>query len=117
MGCQYPFDEVPWGEIDDRFTAFAAKHPEFEHMAAIVKSVRSSGADTALAALTWMHDMIVVMRPISEPPFDAVAVRVPGSLHPPADGCVLIEHLSVTGQRPDRVDRQRSSSLVLARHD
>ena len=85
----YPFRPVPWGDIDEKFGEFATTHPEFSHMSAIVKSVRSVGAEAALAAHTSMHDLIVLAQPIPDPPYDVVAVRAPGSLHAPSDGCVL----------------------------
>lgn len=100
----YPFVPVPWFYIDDRFAKFAAEHPEFTHMSAIVKSVLSVGAEGDLAAHTSMHDLIVLAQPIPDPPYDVVAVRAPGSAPRPSDGCVLIEHLSVTG-RNDRIER------------
>jgi hypothetical protein len=70
--------------------AMATKHEEFRHMEAIVRSVLDSAAADRLAAYTSMHDLIVVDVPIPEPPYGVVAVRAPGSLHPPRDGHVLI---------------------------
>jgi hypothetical protein len=50
--------------------------------------------------------------PIPEPPYDVVAVRAPGSLHPPGNGQVLIEHLACTGHN-DRVERPASDAVKL----
>jgi hypothetical protein len=77
--------------------AMATKHEGFRHMEAIVRSVLDSGAADRLAAYTSMHDLIVVAVPIPEPPYGVVAVRAPSSLHPPPDGQVLIEEMSVSG--------------------
>ena len=112
MGWPYAFRPRAWADIDSQFAAFAAKHPGFAHMSAIVVSVRSSKAEDRLAAFTSMRDLMVVARPIPEPPYDLVAIRAPSSLHPPVSGSVLIEHLSVTG-RNDRVERPVSESVPL----
>ena len=108
----YPFKPVPWAYIDERFAEFAASHPEFSHMSAIVQSVRSVGAENDLAAHTSMHDLIVLAQPIPDPPYDVVAVRAPSSLTRPSDGCVVIEYLSVTG-RNDRIERPASAAVAL----
>jgi hypothetical protein len=108
----YPFKPVLWADIDERFGEFATAHPEFSHMSAIVKSVRSVGAEAALAAHTSMRDLIVLAQPIPDPPYDVVAVRAPGSVQAPLDGCVLIEHLSVTG-RNDRIERPVTEAVPL----
>jgi hypothetical protein len=84
--------------------AMVTKHEEFRHMEAIVQSVLDSDATARLAAYTSMHDLIVVGVPIPEPPYGVVAVRAPGSLHPPRDGHVLIEEMFVTGH-DDKIER------------
>jgi hypothetical protein len=71
---------MPWDQFDARFADFAAAHPTFEHMSAIVRSVRTLGADGDLAAFTSTHDLMVVSQPIPEPPVQLVAVRAPSSL-------------------------------------
>jgi hypothetical protein len=108
----YPFRPAPWADIDERFAEFATVHPEFSHMSAIVKSVRSVGAAGDLAAHTSMHDLMVLAQPIPDPPYDVVAVRAPSSLSRPSDGCVLIEHLAVSG-RNDRIERPVSEAVPL----
>jgi hypothetical protein len=96
----------------------ASMHATFQHMATIVDSVIESRITDALAACTSMNDVLVVPTPFQQPPYDLVVVRAPGSLRKPAEGCVLIEHLSVTGnndsiERPDRV----GGATVLPIHD
>ena len=108
----YPFRSVPWAHIDESFAEFAADHPEFSHMSAIVQSVRSVGAENDLAAHTSMHDLIVLAQPIPDPPYDVVAVRAPSSLVRPSDGCVVIEHLSATGGN-DRIERPVGEAVPL----
>jgi hypothetical protein len=61
-----------------------------------------------------MHDLIVVPKPIAEPPYGVVAVRAPNSIHPPRDNHVLIEHLSVTGH-DDRIERPAADAVPLFR--
>jgi hypothetical protein len=82
------------------------------HMAMIVDSVMASGMTENLAACTSMHDRLVVPTPVSDPPYDYVAVRAPSSLRTPHDGCVLIEHLSVTG-RDDVIERPVADAVPL----
>jgi len=108
----YPFIPAPWAYSDERFAEFATDHPEFIHMSAIVKSVRSVGAEGDLAAHASMHDLIVLAQPIPDPPYDVVAVRVPGSVSRPSDGWVLVEHLSATG-RNDRIERPVGEAIPL----
>ena len=61
-----------------------------------------------------MHNRLVAPRPATTPPFGVVVVRAPGSPHPPPDGCVLIEHLSDTGNN-DRIERRADQALPLFR--
>ena len=112
MGWPYPFRQRPWDAIDAEFAAFADEHAEFHHMSAIVKSVRSVGAEDALAAFTSMYDLMVVAQPIPELPYDLVAVRAPSSMPSPSQGRVLIEHLSVTGH-DDRIERPVDDAVPL----
>ena len=81
-------------------------------MAAIVDSVVRSNATERLAARTAMHDLIVVVTPIPDPPYEVVAVRAPGSLRPPRANHLLIEHLSVTGH-DDRLERPVDDAVPL----
>jgi hypothetical protein len=92
--------------------AMATKREEFRHMEAIVQSVLDSDATDRLAAYTSMHDLIVIGLPIPEPPYGVVAVRAPGSLHPPRDGHVLIEEMSVTGH-DDNIERSVAEAVPL----
>jgi hypothetical protein len=112
MGWPYPFRPRTWPDIAARFHAMAALHVTYQHMADIVDSVEASEAHELLAGCTSMHDLIVVIRPIPEPPYDVVAVRAPSSLSPVPDGTVVVEHLSVTG-RNDRITRPTLEAVPL----
>jgi|GEM_PF-1540075 len=111
-GWQYPFQGTDWQEIEPNYEALATEHPEFEHLLGIVRSIRQSGVEDALAGMTSMHDLIVAAAPVPSPPVDSIAIRAPSSLRTPSRGLVLIEHLSVTG-RNDRVERPFSGATEL----
>jgi hypothetical protein len=78
----------------------------------IVDSVLSHRADQYLAVTTSMHDLIIALKPVGDPPMDVIAVRAPGSLrhHPP--GTVVIEHLSVLGAHT-RIERPEQEAVAL----
>lgn len=112
MAVPHPVTPTPWDQIDARFAEFSSAHPTFEHMSQIVRSVGAVGAGRDLAAFTSMHDLMVVGQPIAEPPVELVAVRAPSSLAKVSEGCVLIEHLSITG-RNDRIERPTAEAVPL----
>jgi hypothetical protein len=105
------FRAVPWPEIAARFSAMAAKHPEFRHMADMVESVIACGGADRLAGLTSMHDLVVTPLPIVDPPTEVVVVRSPSSGWVGA-GAVLIEHFSATGH-DDRIVRPSGEAVAL----
>jgi hypothetical protein len=112
LGWPYPFLGSGWTDIESRYEALVVQHPEFEHLLGVVRSIRQSGVEDSLAGMTSMHDLIVAAAPVQSPPIDTIAVRAPGSVHSPSAGCVLIEHLSVTG-RNDRVERPTGNAVPL----
>ncbi|MEV4598531.1 hypothetical protein AB0K15_14095 [Amycolatopsis sp. NPDC049253] len=108
----YPFREVPWPRIAEKFRAMADLHPQFAHMADIADSVLACDGASRLAGLTSMHDLIVTPRPVPDrPPVEVVVVRSPLSGHVGADG-VFIEHRSYTGF-DDRIYRPSSRAVPL----
>lgn len=111
-GQTQPFRARDWKDIHRTMDAMATEHEEFRHMEAIVRSVLEADAADRLAAHTSMHDLIVVDLPIPEPPYRVVAVRAPSSLHPPPDGQVLIEEMSVAGDN-DRIARPVAEAVPL----
>lgn len=76
-GWSYPFRQRPWEDLDREFDSWSTTHPEFQHMFAIVTSVREACAVEVLAASTSMHDLLVLPTPLPDPPYDVVAVRPP----------------------------------------
>jgi hypothetical protein len=112
FGQRYPFVEQPWSEIEARIAPIAERDPRFSYLVDIVRSVMASDARDLLAGTPWMHDVVVVARPIPEPPYEVIAVRAPNSLHPPPPGLVRIEHLAVTN-RNDVIDRPPEDAVPL----
>jgi hypothetical protein len=99
-------------EIQGFLRGMADKAPQFEHMVAVAESVIRSSSTDVLAGTTSMHDILVVPRPVPEPPYDVIAVRSPSSLRRPAEGMVRIEHLSLSG-RDDVIDRPVADAVRL----
>ncbi len=66
-------------------------------MVEVVDSVMISGVSDRLAATTSMHDLLVVLAPVGEPPLSIIFVRAPGSLARPQSGEVIIEHRATDG--------------------
>lgn len=112
FGWPFPFVERSWDDIAEFLAGIASSHEQFTHMANVAESVLSEGAAGTLAGRTSMHDIIVVPRPVPEPPYEVVAVRAPGSLRSPSKGMVLIEHLSLTG-RNDVIERPTDEAVAL----
>ncbi|WP_203024507.1 hypothetical protein [Frankia sp. AgB1.8] len=108
----YSYVARDWHEIHSFYRELAAASPGFQGLADIVTTVMEGDRAGALSATTSMHDLIVVETPVPEPPFGVIAVRAPGSLRPPLDGHVLIEHLSVTGYA-EAVERPLSGAVPL----
>jgi hypothetical protein len=67
----------------------------------IVESIERSGSSDRLAGATSMHDLMVTDTPIPDPPVELVVVRAPGSLVPPRDGYVRIQHRSHSNRNDD----------------
>ena len=106
------FKPRDWADIRSFLAGMAAQHAKFGYLVDIVDSVVDGGRASVLCATTSMHDLIVATVPLPEPPFDVIAVRAPGSLYPPADGNVVIQHLSPTG-RNDRIERPAAEAVAL----
>lgn len=106
------FKASEWVDIQTFLAEMAAKYPSFGYLVDIVDSVIVGDRTSVLCATTSMHDLIVSTVPIPAPPFDVIAVRAPGSLWPPSEGNVLIEHLSVSGLN-DRIERPAAEAVPL----
>ena len=103
-----PFRPRSWIEILEDFEG----RLDLRHMSAIVESVLASSRADDLAAITSLYDLIVVPRPVPDPPFGVVVVRSPVSMRPPSPGLVRIEHLSVTGH-DDVIERAAAEAVPL----
>lgn len=112
FGWRHRFVERSWDDLGPMYADLAVSEPAFSVMADLVESVRTSGVARKLAVTTSMHDLLVVDRPIPEPPMEVVVVRAPGSLHPAPGGLVRIAHLAHTG-RNDVVDRPPDQAVAL----
>ncbi len=91
------FVKRPWPEVREFLAAMEAAHQRFRYMVDVVDSVFNSGVSDRLAATTSMHDLLVVLAPIGEPPLSIIIVRAPGSLARPRHGEVIIEHRAPDG--------------------
>jgi hypothetical protein len=112
IGATYPFSATPWTKVREQMEAMSRVHPQFQHMTDIVDSVIAAGMMDRLAAMTSMHDLLVVSTPISEPPYDLIHVAAPGSLRNPKTGEVIIEHEAASGYN-DKIARPVSEAVSL----
>jgi len=117
MGMTSPFQVWPWAELADKFRDAAGRYPDCQHMVDVVDSVIAAGAQDRLAGSSSGHisivDLLVVPRPVPEPPYDVVAVRSPQSFHnESAPGRVVIEHLTCSGHN-ERIERPASEAVPL----
>ena len=108
-----PFHERSWADVRE-FEGLLRSGivPEGQYLLAIIDSVTGSGVSEQLAVTTTMHDLVVVPRPIPEPPMDVLIVRAPGSLHAPKKGFVLIQYMAVSG-RHTSIDRPVDDGVKL----
>ncbi|SEE93763.1 hypothetical protein [Jiangella alba] len=112
-GRTTPFVARDWREIEQFLDESVGSTPGFGHLTDIVRSVIASGRSEALAGCTSMHDILVVPRPVPEPPYGVVVVRAPSSLRrAPRAGNVVIEEQSVTGH-DDIVERPAAEAVPL----
>ncbi|MEQ7008519.1 hypothetical protein ABN028_20305 [Actinopolymorpha sp. B17G11] len=102
-----------WREIEQFLGTIVDKAPEFGYLTEIVRSVIASGRSEELAGCTSMHDLVVVPRPVPDPPYGVVMVRAPNSLRrAPRAGNVLIEEQSTTGHN-DIIERPAADAVAL----
>ncbi|MFG1911551.1 hypothetical protein [Kribbella sp. NPDC048928] len=112
LGSGGPFFEQPWDETYEFLRGMADEHPKFEHMVAVAESVIRTESTELLAGTLSMHDILVLPRPLTGPPYEVIAVRSPSSLRKPAPGTVRIEHLSLSG-RDEVIDRPVADAVRL----
>lgn len=111
-GWPHPFVAKDWVEVRDRFATAFARYPDGAYLVDILDTVLDNGFASKLAVTTSMHDLVIVDRPISEPPLDVLIVRAPTSIHRPNDGNVLIEYLAVSN-RNTAVERPAAEAVTL----
>src|SRR3954465_11867401 len=112
LGWGSQFIERSWSEIRELETRVRWEDQSGRYLLDIIDSVDASGVATELAVTTSMHDLVVVSRPIPEPPMDVVVVRAPSSLNRPSEGCVLIEYLAVSGNNTS-IERPAAEAVRL----
>ena len=110
LGWQHEFRERSWTELLNLHAPIWAKASEGQYLVEIIESVIASGRSDDLPVTSSMLDLVVVGRPVPEPPMDVLVVRAPGSLHPPTRGCVLIEYEAVSGINT-RIERPATDAV------
>ena len=112
LGWNHPFLERSWSDVRDFEAEVLAGHERGQYLLAIIDSVLCSRAADLLAVSTSMHDLVVVTRPLPDPPMDVIIVRAPASLFEPANGFVRIDFVTVSG-RNTRIDRPEAEAVRL----
>lgn len=112
-----PFQAWPWADLADKFRDAASRYPDCEHMVDVVDSVIAAGAEHLLAGSSSGHvsivELLVVPRPLPDPPYDVIAVRSPRSFrNESTPGCVVIEHLTCSGH-DERIERPATEAVPL----
>ena len=91
MGWPHPFRERSWADVSLFEREVWGKDSRGRYLLDIIDSVIVSGVADELAVTTSMHDLIIVGRPVPDPPMDVLFVRAPGSLRAPTSGHVRVE--------------------------
>jgi hypothetical protein len=113
LAWRHEFKVRSWSDLLAFYEDMASRNPEFGYLVDIVRSIEASPNGNHLAATTSMHDLVVIDRPIPEPPAEVLRVSAPGSPNPAArDGWLAIEHHSHSG-RNDRIERPVSEAVSL----
>jgi hypothetical protein len=112
LGWRSQFIERPWAEIRELESRVRWEDNSGRYLVDIIDSVDASGVAAELAGTTSMHDLVVVNRPVPEPPMDVLVVRAPTSLTRPSNGCVLIEYLAVSGNNTS-IERPAADAVSL----
>lgn len=112
LGWPHRFVAKEWSDVREFEASVWASEPRGSYLLEIIDSVMTSGRGGDLAVTTSMHDLVIVGRPVPDPPMDVLIVRAPGSPHRPANGHVLIEYLAVSG-RDTRSERPSEEAVAL----
>lgn len=111
-GWQTPIPSGRWEERLEEYESAVASGVPLQHMVDIVRSVIESGRAAELGSAMSHFDLIVASQPADAPPVDVIAVRTLAGLKPPKNGCVRIEHQSLTGH-DDSIERPVSEAVRL----
>ena len=98
LGWPYRFVEQSWADVGLFERGVWGKDSRGRYLLDIIDSVLVSGVADELAVTTSMHDLVIVGRPVPDPPMDVLLVRAPGSLREPTTGHVLIEYRANSGR-------------------
>jgi hypothetical protein len=98
MGWPYRFKERPWAEVSLFEREVWSNDSRGRYLLDIIDSVLVSGVADDLAVTTSMHDLLIVGRPVPDPPMDVLFIRAPGSSRAPTIGHVLIEYKANSGR-------------------
>lgn len=113
LGWVTDFRPRPWPEIRSFLAEVAEQNIDFQYLVDIATSVIESGHQDELAACTSMHDIVVALRPVGEPPLEVVWIRAPDSIRrAPKPGHVRIEDQSLPG-RDDDLQRPADEAVAL----
>jgi hypothetical protein len=85
-----------------------------DHLFEAIDCLVATGAGDLLVVTTSMHDLVVAVKPVDDPPHDVVVVRAPGSLLAAKQGSIRIEHLVVPGH-DTAIDRPVEEAVRLLR--
>ena len=98
LGWPYRFVEQSWADVSLFEREVWGNDSGGRYLLDIIDSVLVSGVADELAVTTSMHDLLIVGRPVPDPPMDVLFVRAPGSLRAPTLGHVLIEYKANSGR-------------------
>jgi hypothetical protein len=98
MGWPYRFKEQSWADVSLFEREVWGNDSRGRYLLDIIDSVLVSGVCDQLAVTTSMHDLLIVGRPVPDPPMDVLLVRAPDSVRATTIGHVLIEYKANSGR-------------------
>lgn len=97
-GWPYRFREDEWLDARQFLSEVNWRADEGHYLFAIIDSVLEHRADEMLALTTSVHDLVVALKPIDDPPLDVILVAAPGSIRIHTDDSVRIDYIAVNGE-------------------
>ena len=98
FGWRYEFRERQWRDVRRLLCEVDGMADRGGYLLSIIDSVLEHGADEMLALTTSMHDLVIALRPVDDPPLDVILVAAPGSLRSHPYGTVRIDYIAVNGE-------------------